>query len=168
LSFWGAITNIVAPPANVIQGIGQDGTFTITETGILYLFSIILAVAIIFLCVVWVKSAEINEKHIGLAVIITIIGVPHIHYHDLALLLIPIFGIMRIMLDKKLLKTSEAVLLPLAASLLMFVSFLLLPGLKYIVYYILIFLMLAALWFPEKIIFWKKINNPPILPPEKK
>ena len=72
------------------------------------------------------------------------------------------------MLDKKLLKTSEAVLLPLAASLLMFVSFLLLPGLKYIVYYILIFLMLAALWFPEKIIFWKKINNPPILPPEKK
>jgi hypothetical protein len=113
------------------------------------------AVAIIFLCLVWVKNAELKERHIGLAVIITTIGVPHIHYHDLALLLIPIFGVIRIMLDKKLLKPRDAVLMPLVASLLLFVSYLLIPVLKYFVPYFLEIIILAALWFPEKVIFWE-------------
>ena len=113
------------------------------------------AVATIYLCVVWAKNGEIKERHIGLAVIITIIGVPHIHYHDLALLLIPIFGIIRIMLDKKLLKISNAALMPLIASLLLFVSYFLIPTLKYFVPYLLEIIILAALWFPEKVIFWE-------------
>jgi hypothetical protein len=114
------------------------------------------AAATIYLCVVWAKTAEIKERHVGLAVIVTIIGVPHIHYHDLALLLIPIFGVIRVMLDKKLLKTGDAVLLPLGASLLLFVSYLLLPAVKYFVPYFLEILLLAALWFPEKVIFWER------------
>jgi len=122
------------------------------------------AAAIIYLCVVWGKNAGIKERHIGLAVIVTIIGVPHIHYHDLALLLIPIIGVIRVMLDKKLLKISDAVLLPLSASLLLFVSYLLLPVLKYFIPYLLEILMLAALWFPEKIIFWKKSKKQEAVP----
>jgi hypothetical protein len=106
--------------------------------------------------VVWIKNTEIKERHIGLAVIVTIIGVPHFHYHDLALLLIPIICVIRVMLDKKLLKISDAVFLPLSASLLFFVSYLLLPVLKYIVPYLLEILLLAALWFPEKVLFWEK------------
>ena len=113
------------------------------------------AVAIIYLCVLWGKTTEIKERHIGLAVIVGIIGVPHIHYHDLALLLIPLFGVIRVMLDKKLLKTRDVVLLPLGVSLLLFASYLLLPALKYFVPYLLEILMLAALWIPEKVIFWK-------------
>jgi hypothetical protein len=113
------------------------------------------AAGIIYLCVVWGKNAEIKEKHIGLAVIVTIIGVPHFHYHDLALLLIPIMGVIRVMLNRKLLKTQEAVLLPLEASLLLFVSYFLLPVLKYVVPYLLEIIFLAALWFPEKVLFWK-------------
>ena len=131
-------------------------TFPFLEAGFVRLVGWIgFAVAIIYLCVVWVKNAEIKERHIGLAVIVTIIGVPHIHYHDLALLLIPIFAVIRVMLDKKLLKTGDAVLLPLGASLLLFVSYLLLPVLKYFVPYFLEILLLAALWFPEKVIFWE-------------
>ena len=114
------------------------------------------AAAIIYLCVVWFRNGEIKERHIGLAVIVTIIGVPHFHYHDLALLLIPLFGVIRVMLDKKLLKTREAVLLPLSASLLLFVSYLLLPVLKYFIPYLLEILLLVALWFPEKVTFWVK------------
>jgi hypothetical protein len=114
------------------------------------------AAGIIYLCVVWGKNAEIKEKHIGLAVIVTIIGVPHFHYHDLALLLIPIFGVIRVTLDKKLLKTKEAVLLPLGASVLLFVSYFLLPVLKYVVPYLLEIGMLALLWFPERVIFWER------------
>jgi hypothetical protein len=116
------------------------------------------ALATVYLCVVWVRNAEIKERQIGLAVIITIIGVPHIHYHDLALLLIPIFCIVRIMLDKGLLKTSQAVLMPLGVSLLLFTSFLLVPALKYIVLYLLIILILFALWYPEKIISWQRME----------
>src|ERR1700690_146109 len=99
--------------------------------------------AIIYLCVVWGKNGVIEERHIGLAVILTIIGVPHIHYHDLALLLIPIYAVMRVMLDRKLLKPGEAVLLPLSISVVLFVSYFLLPVLKYFVPYLLEIILLA-------------------------
>jgi hypothetical protein len=62
------------------------------------------------------------------------------------------------MLNKGLLKTSQAVLLPLGVSLLLFASFLLVPALKYIVLYLLILLILAALWRPEKIVFWQRVE----------
>jgi len=134
-------------------------TFPVMQAAIVRLIGWIgFALATVYLCVAWVMNAEIKERQIGLAVIITIIGVPHIHYHDLALLLIPIFCIVRIMLDKCLLKTSQAVLLPLGVSLLLFTSFLLVPALKYIVLYLLIILILAALWRPEKIIFWQSVE----------
>jgi hypothetical protein len=114
------------------------------------------AAGIIYLCVVWAKNAEIQERNIGLAVIVTIIGAPHFHYHDLALLLIPIFCLIRVLLDNKLLKTREAVLLPLGASMLLFISYFLLPVFKYVVPYLLEIILLAALWYPEKVIFWKR------------
>ncbi len=134
-------------------------TFPAMQAAIVRLIGWIgFALATVYLCVAWVMNAEIKERQIGLAVIITIIGVPHIHYHDLALLLIPIFCIVRIMLDKGLLKTSQAVLLPLGVSLLLFTSFLLVPALKYIVLYLLIILILAALWRPEKIVFWQSVE----------
>jgi hypothetical protein len=114
------------------------------------------AAAIIYLCVVWARNGEIKERHIGLAVIVTIIFTPHFHYHDLALLLIPIFCLIRVLLDNKLLKTREAVLLPLGASMLLFISYFLLPVFKYVVPYLLEIILLAALWYPEKVIFWKR------------
>ncbi len=114
------------------------------------------AVSIIYLCFVWIRTGEIKERHIGLAIIVTILGSPHFHYHDLVLLLIPIYGAMRIMLNQKLLKTDETVLIPLAASILLFISYLLLPILKYVVPYLMMIIVLAALWFPEKIAFWKR------------
>ena len=122
------------------------------------------AIAIIFLCLVWAKNGEIKDRHIGMAVIVTIIAVPHIHYHDLALLLIPVFCVIRVALDKKLLKISDAVLIPLIASLLLFVSYLLIPVLKYYVPYLLEILLLAALWFPEKVIFWEMAKKQEAVP----
>jgi hypothetical protein len=111
---------------------------------------------ILYLCLVWAKNAEIKERHIGLAVILTILGAPHFHYHDLALLLIPIFGLVRVLLDKELLKTRDVVLLPLGASVLLFASYFLLPVLKYVIPYLLEIILLAGLWFPEKVIFWQR------------
>ena len=139
-------------------------TFPFLATGFVRLVGWIgFGVAIIYLCVVWGKNGEIKEKHIGLAVILTIIGVPHIHYHDLALLLIPIYAVIRVMLDKKLLKPGEAVLLPLCTSLLLFISYFLFPALKYFIPYLVEIILLAVLWFPEKAIFWRGLKKPEVV-----
>ena len=47
------------------------------------------------LCVVWLKTRALEERHIALAVIVALFVSPHLHYHDLALLLIPILGVVR-------------------------------------------------------------------------
>jgi len=107
------------------------------------------AIAIIFLCLVWAKNGEIKDRHIGMAVIVTIIAVPHIHYpRSGRCYLFPVFCVIRVALDKKLLKISDAVLIPLIASLLLFVSYLLIPVLKYYVPYLLEILFAGCVMVP--------------------
>lgn len=113
-------------------------------------------VAIIFLCVAAVKNVLVNEQYIGLLVIITILAVPHIHYHDLELLLVPLYSIMRILLKKDIMKIEHVTLLPLGLTIVLFVSYWIIPVLNYYILYSLMLLMLVVLWFPEKIVFWKK------------
>lgn len=45
---------------------------------------------------IWHRSAGINEKHLGLISTASIFLLPYAHYHDLILLLIPIFCLIRI------------------------------------------------------------------------
>jgi hypothetical protein len=113
----------------------------------------IYPIAIVCLGAVWARSGEIAEKHIGLAVIFTIVFTPHVNYHDLALLLLPLYGILRILLNRKILKLETAVLAPLGLSLILFISYLLIPIFKYAVLYPIMLAMLALLWFPEKVLF---------------
>ena len=109
--------------------------------------------AIVFLCIVWMRSGRIEDRHIGLAVILTILSVPHCHYHDLVLLLIPIYGCIRTLLEKKLIKVNDAVLVPLALSLILFTTYLFLPVLKYAILYLVMALILLVLWAPAKLPF---------------
>ncbi len=114
------------------------------------------AASILFLCIVWIKQPAIQEKHFCLAVVIAIFSVPHAHYHDLILLLIPLVGVMRILLGKGLIKIENAVLLPLGLTAVLFLTYLIFPVLKYPILYPLMLLMILMAWFPEKIIFWHK------------
>src|SRR5258706_3486012 len=50
---------------------------------------------LIILCLVWGKAPAIIDKHVSLAVIVAMFTSPHLHYHDLALLVIPIFVVIR-------------------------------------------------------------------------
>ncbi len=113
--------------------------------------------AIVFLCIVWIRSGRIEDRHIGLAVILTILSVPHCHYHDLVLLLIPIYGCIRTLLEKKLIKVDDAVLVPLALSLIFFTTYLFLPVLKYTILYLVMALILLVLWAPEKMPFKRSV-----------
>ena len=85
---------------------------------------IVYACAFILLCAVWARSKNIGATQIGLAVLVAILAVPHLHYHDLVLLLIPIFCLMRLLAQKNLVSSKNLALLPLAISLFMLPGFL--------------------------------------------
>jgi hypothetical protein len=115
-------------------------------------------IAILFLCWTWARNVERLEKWIGLAVIVAIFFVPHFNYHDLVLLLLPLYGSMRVLLDKRLMRIESVILLPLGLSLILFITYFFLPSMKYFILYPIMGLLLVVLWFPEKVIFWQKKN----------
>lgn len=88
------------------------------------------AAAIITLCILWLKIHTLNERHFSFAVIMSLFFAPHLHYHDLALLLVPITCLMlyAVRMHPQLAKTIP--LLPLAISLLLLLGSLV-PGLKF-------------------------------------
>jgi len=74
------------------------------------------------LCLIWAGSNEIKEMQVGLAVIISLLTAPHLHYHDLVLLLIPIFCIMRLFSRSRIISNANLALLPLITSWLLLIS----------------------------------------------
>jgi len=109
------------------------------------------------LCVVWARSPAITEKHISLAVILALLAVPHAHYNELVLLLVPLYAVMRTLLVRDLVKVENAVLFPLGLALIYFFSALV-PAVKYSLSYLVMLLMLLVLWFPDRMAFWRKGN----------
>ena len=80
---------------------------------------VMYAVAIPSLCVVWFRSRDrAMQPPIGVTVILALLFAPHLHFHDLTLLLIPIYELLR----TGGLKAPAATLTPIAVSLLLLVS----------------------------------------------
>ena len=99
------------------------------------------------LCVLWAHSREITEKQIGLAVTLTLFSVPHLHYHDLALLLIPIAALVLYLVRGGSLEIKKAALAPLGISVaFLFSNFA--PILKYNFPYLTMLILVLALWLP--------------------
>jgi hypothetical protein len=109
---------------------------------------VVYACAIVSLCVIWRRSERIGEKQIGLAVMVALIAVPHLHYHDLAMLLIPITCLIVQVGRLKTLDGRIANLLPLAVSWLLIASNPL-PELKFNFPFLLEVVLFIALWYPE-------------------
>jgi hypothetical protein len=83
---------------------------------------IIYGVTGISLCIVWAKNRNIQDGQIGLTVALALFVAPHLHFHDLTLLLIPIYELIRSSTRSAGLKTSIAIALPIAISLLLLLS----------------------------------------------
>jgi hypothetical protein len=91
--------------------------FEITNVGLVSNFVWLIYLAgIIGFCVWWWKSDVIDERHIGLLSIAGILLLPYAHYHDLILLLIPIFCILRVFEKRASLTRGYLVVGPLAIS----------------------------------------------------
>lgn len=113
--------------------------------------------AIFFLCVLWARNRDIAEKHIGLAAMLAVFTAPHLHYHDLILLLVPILALMVVLVRGGFISSLNASLFPLAVSLILLFGTLV-PVLHYNLPIFIMALIILLLWIPEKII------RKPVLP----
>ncbi len=110
------------------------------------------AFTILFLCWLWFKSRTIEFRHVGLAVLLCMAFSPHLHNHDLSLLLIPALGVASVLVKHRLLSRQYAALLPLGFSLLLAFNGILQTKLTF---YMVMLVLGLLLWVPE----WLKANR---------
>jgi len=100
---------------------------------------IFYALGIIGFSLLWWKSAEIREWHLGLLVTAGIFLLPYAHYHDLILLLIPIFCLLRIYQQQNTVHQNYLAILPLVISWLFNLGFIGSGALKFPIVYTVMF-----------------------------
>jgi len=74
------------------------------------------------LSILWRSSKEIKQWHLSLAVILALFAAPHLHYHDLALLAVPLVGLVVVGVERRKIKPSTAVTLPMVTSIIFLFS----------------------------------------------
>ena len=107
----------------------------------------VFGITLVGLCVLWSRSRDIGEKQIGLVIVLAVFAVPHLHYHDLALLLVPVLAALLLLVRGRSLGSQEAALVPLALSLALFFSNFI-DALKFNFPYLVMILLALALYFP--------------------
>jgi hypothetical protein len=79
-----------------------------------------LFVAALFgLCIWWKLSKSIGTSHIALAVTLSLFAAPHLHYHDLALLVVPLVGLGIAGSSSGRLTAWKAAALPMTVSIIL-------------------------------------------------
>lgn len=121
------------------RAVPQLGAGTIRTLG-----WIVYGIALAGLCVLWWKTRDLRNSLIGLSVTLALFVVPHLHFHDLALLLVPIYELIWLSRESGNLKTSIATGIPIAISLLLLVSNIS-PYLQYTTPYL---ILLALVLYP--------------------
>jgi hypothetical protein len=112
---------------------------------------------IIFLCIIWARTERITVRHAGAAILVAILAAPHLHYHDLVLLLIPLFCVIVIIKNGKYLDQGVAGHFPLITSWLLIVSNFL-PALKFSIPYLLGLILAVSLFCPG-IVFKRRLRS---------
>jgi hypothetical protein len=110
----------------------------------------LFAAALAGLCVLWGLSKSIGYRHIALAVTLSLLAAPHLHYHDLALLAVPLVGLGIAGVTAGRLTTWRAAALPMAVSVILLFSEFWDPA-RFTVPYLLMISLPAATWWYEKI-----------------
>lgn len=76
-------------------------------------------VSVAGLCMLWKLSKSISHWHLSLAVVLSLFTAPHLHYHDLALLAVPIVSMVMVGVMSGRLKALPAVALPIVISVIL-------------------------------------------------
>lgn len=101
----------------------------------------------------WRRSGEITEKHLGLMTLFGIFLLPYAHYHELTLLLIPIFCILRIW-ERQHIESYYLAVLPLIVSWLSALGYAGSGVQKFPIVYSVMVILGYTLLKPEKITRW--------------
>ena len=104
---------------------------------------------LIILCLVWGKAPAIIDKHVSLAVIVAMFASPHLHYHDLALLIIPILILIRGLITAEKVSLEYAALIPFGVSLVLVFTYSIEP-LNYLIIYLIELGLLIFAWLLNK------------------
>lgn len=103
--------------------------------------------AMIGLSLLWAKSGQIGIKHLGLAVVLGLFTSPHLHYHDLGLLILPVLGIAITMIQSNTWQGMQPVWFIGGVSILMLFFDNL--NARYLFAYLLMALLIVFLWLPQ-------------------
>lgn len=103
------------------------------------------ALGVIFLCMLWAVSRNLEFKHVGLAILLCMFFAPHMHNHDLVLFMIPTLGAATTLCKTGVLPPHWAALLPLGASLVLLAKDV---SSIHTVSYVLMLLLALSLWAP--------------------
>jgi len=111
----------------------------------------LFAAGIVGLSVLWKVSSAIRLRHLGLAVVTSLFVAPHLHYHDLALLLLPILGFAIILVEAGILRPEKSMYLPVSFSLLLLLGDI--SPARFVIPYLVMAFLVVGLWFPVKLLF---------------
>lgn len=103
------------------------------------------------LCLWWRRAPALGWREAGTALLAVLFTAPHLHFHDLALLLVPLTGLGVVLVSRRRIPAREAASLPLAASFVLLCGYFA-PILQYSLPYLLMLALLVGLWFPDKIV----------------
>lgn len=93
-------------------------TIPFIEPGLIHIISWVGYLAgICLVSILWIRAKEFDNRLLGLSIIIALFFAPHLHYHDLTLLIIPL--VFAVMLPALSISSERLALAPLGTSLLM-------------------------------------------------
>ncbi len=107
-------------------------------------------IGLIILCWMWWKAKAIDGRYISLAVIIAAFTSPHLHYHDLALLIVPMLITIRGLITAEKMTPDYAVLIPFGISLILAFTYSVKPLTYPIIYLLEVALLISPWWLNKK------------------
>jgi hypothetical protein len=117
----------------------------------MYFFSMIASV------ILWKRSSKISYSQVLYLVIASLFFSPHLHYHDLAVLSIPILCVLIIFIEAKIIQNNKAGLCILLISTILLISEIFDP-LRFVIPYTLLAFLFVAAWKTRNYSF---DQNPP-------
>lgn len=135
------MVNLIGMVKRIVPSLGASTTRVIGWSGNL--------IGLIVLCWMWWKAKVMDDRYISLAVIIAAFTSPHLHYHDLALLVVPLLIAVRGLIATKKIPAEYAVLISLGISLILALTYSIRP-LMYPIIYLLEAALLITPWWLAK------------------
>ncbi len=130
--------------SGVIQGIGWA----------------VYGVGVVGLCILWKKSRQVNGRLLGLALILCLLVSPHLVYHDLTLLMVPLVAAFWEAIGAGLLRRQDAPAVMVLISVFLLLSFVRITT-QFIAAYLFMGALLVYLWQFPRLNRWLGVPRPP-------